>query len=178
MFIDRSGNLWLGTSKGLFFYEYNNSQFEKLQLYSQLLDKRISVIEQGPDSTFWIGSDSGLFWYKNFDNILTITQGAASERIVSNIINDIDWDRSNRELWISTDGGISLFSPDENKFENFQETPFSESIKENFVGDILVSERSGNVWFKTKNYSGINCLERWYNEEFQIYEYQFNYLER
>ena len=177
MFIDRSGNLWLGTSKGLFFYEYNNSQFEKLQLPSQLLDKRISVIEQGPDSTFWIGSDSGLYWYKNFDNILTITQGAASERIVSNIINDIDWDRSNRELWISTDGGISLFSPDENKFENFQETPFSESIKENFVGDILVSERSGNVWFKTKNYSGINCLERWYNEEFQMYEYQFNYLE-
>ena len=81
-----------------------------------------------------------------------------SERIVSNIINDIDWDKKNEELWISTDGGISLFSPDENKFENFQETPFSESIKENFVGDILVSERSGNVWFKTKNYSGINCL--------------------
>ena len=62
MFIDRSGNLWLGTSKGLFFYEYNNSQFEKLQLHSQLSDKRISVIEQGPDSTFWIGSDSGLFF--------------------------------------------------------------------------------------------------------------------
>ena len=41
----------------------------------------------------------------------------------------------------------------------------------------MVSERSGNVWFKTKNYSGINCLERWYNEEFQMYEYQFNYLE-
>ena len=75
MFIDRSGNLWLGTSKGLFFYEYNNSQFEKLQLHSQLLDKRISVIEQGPDSTFWIGSDSGLYWYKNFDNSLPSRRG-------------------------------------------------------------------------------------------------------
>ena len=97
--------------------------------------------------------------------------------IISNIINDIDWDKKNKELWISTDGGISLFNPEENKFENFQETPFSESIKENFVGEIMVSEGSGNVWFKTKNYSGINCLIRWYNEEFQMYEYQFNYLE-
>ena len=141
------------------------------------MNKNISVIEEGPDSSFWIGSDSGLYWFKNFGDIIKYNQELDPERIVSNIINDIDWDKKNEELWISTDGGISLFSPDENKFENFQETPFSESIKENFVGEILVSERSGNVWFKTKNYSGINCLIRWYNEEFQMYEYQFNYLE-
>ena len=80
MFIDKSRNLWLGTSEGLFFYEYNNlTSIEKLQVHSQLLDKRISVIEQGPDSTFWIGSDSGLYWFKNFDNILTIKKDPRRE---------------------------------------------------------------------------------------------------
>ena len=177
MFIDKSKNLWLGTSEGLFFYDNNLASITELKLPSKLLNINISVIEEGPDSSFWIGSDSGLYWFKSFGDIIKYNQELDPEGIISNIINDIDWDKKNEELWISTDGGISLFSPDENKFENFQETPFSESIKENFVGEIMVSEGSGNVWFKTKNYSGINCLIRWYNEEFQMYEYQFNYLE-
>ena len=33
--------------KGIIFYEYNNSQFEKLQFHSKLLDINISVIEAG-----------------------------------------------------------------------------------------------------------------------------------
>ena len=121
-------------------------------------------------------SDSGLYWFKNFGDIIKYNQELDPEGIISNIINDIDWDKKNEELWISTDGGISLFSPDENKFENFQETLFSESIKENFVGGHGI-RGIRECLVQNKNYSGINCLIRWYNEEFQMYEYQFNYLE-
>ena len=45
------------------------------------------------------------------------------------------------------------------------------------MGEILIAEESGNLWFKTKNYPDINCLVRWYDKDIEDYESQFNHLE-
>ena len=79
MFIDKSKNLWLGTSEGLFFYDNSLSSISELKLPSKLLNINISVIEEGPDSSFWIGSDSGLYWFKNFGDIIKYNINSSDE---------------------------------------------------------------------------------------------------
>ena len=171
--------LWMGTDKGLFYFNKDLSKIEKFKSLKKLINADIRVIEKGVEGNIWLGSDSGLGLIENGINgkVREYQKGIDSTTIVSNRINDLEWDNIKNQLWVSTKDGLSLLNQIDNIFTNFVLTPFSESIIENNVEDILISEKSGKLWFKTKNHPGINCLVRWYNDDIQSYESQFNHLE-
>ncbi|MFL2997159.1 MAG: two-component regulator propeller domain-containing protein [Candidatus Neomarinimicrobiota bacterium] len=179
LFLDQENYLWLATNKGMFYFKENHLDLIKYQKFEELNNANINTIQKGEGDDIWFGSDRGLGLLQGGLNgtALEYQNETDSMSLVSNYINDLDWDKKRKHLWISTSEGISLFNAEDNIFTNFTETPYANSIKENNVGEILIAEESGNLWFKTKNYPGINCLVRWYDKDIEGYESQFNHLE-
>tara|TARA_E500000178_G_scaffold301773_1_gene310861 strand:- start:897 stop:4259 length:3363 start_codon:yes stop_codon:yes gene_type:complete len=179
LFLDQENYLWLATNRGAFYFKNNHLDLKKFQKFKELNSANISTLQKGEGDDIWFGSDRGLGLLKDglIGTAIEYRSGSDSTSLVSNDINDLDWDKKRKQLWISTSDGISLFDSENNIFNNFTETPYANSIKENDVGDILIAEESGNLWFKTKNYPGINCLVRWYDKDIEDYESQFNHLE-
>jgi len=179
LFLDQGNYLWLATNRGMFYFKNNHLDLIKYQKFKELNNANINTIQKGEGGDIWFGSDRGLGLLKGGLNgtALEYQNESDSLSLVSNDINDLDWDKKRKHLWISTSDGISLFDSENNIFTNFTETPYANSIKENDVGEILIAEESGNLWFKTKNYPGINCLVRWYDKDIEDYESQFNHLE-
>tara|TARA_B110000438_G_scaffold108845_2_gene106849 strand:+ start:1778 stop:5152 length:3375 start_codon:yes stop_codon:yes gene_type:complete len=151
--------LWFGTDNGLFFLNSKN-KIELYSLSSSDLGLVVTAIEQGEGNVLWVGTTEGLYALTiNVDsssNIFTHKEGANS--LVSNNINDLDWNDTKKELWIATKNGVSRYVPKDKKFYNIQTTPFADSIIENDVSLVLSAERSGQLWFTTNNIKGLNCL--------------------
>ena len=163
------GALWIGTDKGLYFYDINDNSIRPIESkYSLSINEPyyITSIENGSDSILWIGTKQGLIKIEenNKSQIKIFKNSEAENSIVSNKINDIKWDNLRNELWISTVDGISKYSPELNSFSNIQVGPFANSIIENDVTDILIAEKSGTLWFKTRNRFGINSFKATFNE--------------
>lgn len=164
-----NGTLWIGTDKGLYFYDINNNLIKSIEAEYILKIKKpyyVSSIENGSNSILWIGTKQGLIKLdENNDTKIKIYKNTdSSNSIVSNIINNITWDNLRGELWISTVDGISKYSSSQNSFSNIQVGPFANSIIENDVTDILIAQKSGTLWFKTRNRSGINSFKATFNE--------------
>ncbi len=163
------GALWIGTDKGLYFYDINDKSIRPIESkYSLSINEPyyITSIENGSDSILWIGTKQGLIKIEenNKSQIKIFKNSEVENSIVSNKINDIKWDNLRNELWISTVDGISKYSPELNSFSNIQVGPFANSIIENDVTDILIAEKSGTLWFKTRNRFGINSFKATFNE--------------
>ena len=124
-----NGTLWIGTNKGLYYYDINVDSIKPVESkYSLGIENPYSItsIENGLDSVLWIGtkqgliqigggSEEGINYFKNKKN---------ENSIVSNKINDIEWDNLRGELWISTVDGISKYSPVQNSFSNIPTKPY------------------------------------------------------
>ena len=54
------------------------------------------------------------------------------------------------------------------KFFNIKVTLFGNSIIENEIENIIVAEKSNQVWFTTSNYGGINSITFIHNPEKSI----------
>ena len=160
LFMDEDRGIWIGADYGLFYPDSETGDIQEFKTGNGENIGRVEVIEQGEQGTLWVGTSNGLYKInKKFNNVeehYKLTIGKNS--IVSNTIVDLDWDKVRKELWIATRDGISRFKPESNHFINYQETPYAESIIENDISKILIAEKSGNLWFTTKNNRGINCL--------------------
>ena len=144
MFLDQENYLWLATNRGILYFKNNHLDLIKYQKFEELNSANISAIQKGDEGDIWFGSDRGLGLLKGGLNgtALEFQNESDSLSLVSNYINDLDWDKKRKHLWISTSDGISLFDTEDNIFTNFTETPYANSIKENNVGEILIAEES------------------------------------
>ena len=161
--------LWFGTNKGLYLFDSTSSNIKPAEdIYDIDLLKpyQVTAIENGEKSALWVGTKKGLLQIDNLKKKNTVLFKKSKNKIsiVSDIINDIDWDNHKKELWISTVDGISKYSPKENIFSNIQVGPFANSIIENDVTEILIAEKSETLWFKTRNRPGINSFKSTYND--------------
>ena len=162
------GTLYFGTDQGLFFLNSKKNIIEPFEnSYTLSLSKPYAVtsIENGDESDLWVGTNKGLLYFSESqekNNLFQYSKGNNS--IISNSINDIEWDSIKKELWISTLKGISKFSSETKTFVNIQVGPFANSIIENDVTSLLLAEKSGTLWFKTRNHPGINSFTVSMNE--------------
>ena len=157
LFMDDDRHVWIGADHGLF---YPDSETGRIQEYLTPDGKslgEVTALENGDGGALWVGTQNGLISI-NGDEIILYEQKDGVNSLVDNRITDLDWDGNKKELLIATKNGISRFVNTDKKFINYQETPYADSIIENDVKEILVAEKSGNVWFTTLNNPGINCL--------------------
>ena len=164
-----NGTLFFGTNKGLFLWDGSSRNIKPAEdVYDLKISKPyyVSAIENGDTSTLWIGTNEGLLQIPDLliENTILFKKSKDKTSIVSNKINDIEWNSIEKELWVSTFDGISKYVPETNTFLNIQVGPFANSIIENDVTKILIAEKSGTLWFQTRNRPGINSFKSTYSD--------------
>ncbi len=160
LFKDKNDIIWFGIDNGLYFTDYRDGKIKSLQSEGAPLKKTITDIEQGEKSIIWFGTNDGLYEISNGPNSdINIHKNKLNENsIVSNSIKDINWDNTNKKLWVGTEDGLTCYIPDKNHYYNMQQGPYANSIIENDIKEVLVAQKSGRVWYTTENELGINCL--------------------
>lgn len=124
LFFDRSRYLWAGTyGEGLHCFDIEKKKYFNVTKdfdADELVDATVYEVILGVDNTFWIASDKGLFRV-NIDNVTYksyVHDPLDVNSLPSNMITDILWD--NGTLYISTDNGFSVYSPDTDEFTNYR----------------------------------------------------------
>ena len=155
-----SGTILLGTSFGLYYYDNDMKEVNKVGNKDEFDGLFVNALVNGNENDVWVGTSDGLFKLNNGINgdVDVFRQGKGETSLVSNYVKDLDWDEKRNELWIATQNGLSRYNPSEAKFFNIQMTPYADSIIENDISEILIAVRSGRLWYTTENHTGFNCL--------------------
>ena len=123
LFKDSSKRLWIGGENGLSVYqpEASSERFTRQNVFDSaiLSDAFIHCIIERAPGEIWIGTRQGLFLVntKNRQTKHYTTQNGLPNNVVYGILTDLE-----QRLWLSTNNGISRFSPDTETFRNFTQT--------------------------------------------------------
>ncbi len=169
IFIDRNGNKWMASRYysvdpssfvGLFVYNEDKYYLPRYLKYekdkfSEICGKQVNCIAQDLDGAIWIGTDNGICFFPDPEEVFQMKQIKATTPIINNQpllkginVTAIDFDGSNRK-WISTNGeGLILVSPDGTKIINkFNET--NSPLINRTVNDVKVNKSTGEVFVAT-----------------------------
>jgi signal transduction histidine kinase/ligand-binding sensor domain-containing protein len=143
---DRDANYWLGTNKGLYYYNTLNKEFsiyQKKADKNSLSDNSIICLYEDTDGILWIGTqDGGLnrfdkrtkkFTHFRFD--ITVPNSISSDYITS-----IYGDENN--IWLGTISGLNKLEKNTNKIIKY-------NTKEGFTNSSvtgILSDSDGNLW--------------------------------
>lgn len=127
-----TNDLWIATRKGLNKYNYKTKQFSYFNFSKDPNSEiEISSLNLQNDSTLWVGTfTSGLIKFNTNTekyNFITTKNGLANNSIYSIRIPDHE-----KELWLSTNRGISKYTIESGSIKNFssiyglQDNEFSE----------------------------------------------------
>ncbi len=169
-FVDKSGNLWIGTSDGISFLKANQLTSEKKEFKiiqsnrgksSSLVYNSVDCIFQSEDSSIYAATLGGGFSRLNIKNIrnerweweVFNTSNGLSSNMVYAILEDKD-----NNLWMSTSDGINRFNPATKAFENFfvEKTAilnyFTESCGvSTSEGEIIFGNSKGFLYFNPRS---------------------------
>jgi len=122
---DMRGNLWIGSSNALNFYDSKAGTFKRYHYKGDNLPGPSPIISlcQDTDSNIWIGTDgAGLYKFNPGANKFTpyehssVNGNTISENVINSILADDD-----RTLWIGTgkNGGLDKFDRRTGKFTHY-----------------------------------------------------------
>ena len=152
-----NGNIWIGTEHGLNKVRKNAAGFpEDFEVY--LKDEKIYSLQEDYLKNIWIGTISnGLFRLNPISG--AIDHFTKNDGLPGNTIFGILEDKS-RQLWLSTNNGISRFDPVKRSFSNF-----------NYSNGLENSEYNFNAYYKTRSgdflFGGMHGFTRFSPEEIQ-----------
>jgi ligand-binding sensor domain-containing protein/serine phosphatase RsbU (regulator of sigma subunit) len=111
--------IWIGTSAGLAFYNFQDGKFYSLPVnnHKLLQNKSVNTILLDGE-IIWLGTSQGLIKYNISDNIAKgyfLPNGLPNEYIYG-ILKD-----TKNNLWISTNNGLSRFNIQKETFKNYSE---------------------------------------------------------
>ncbi|MEG1585869.1 MAG: two-component regulator propeller domain-containing protein [Bacteroidales bacterium] len=165
LFFDHTGNLWIATLQGLFFYDIKNGEYQFILFEnSDLLHKSniIYDITEDKNNTLYFATRNGIYSLKGKDATPTRLSSFAyhetfngktkSERIARCLLFD-----NQGYLWVGTEGnGLLKISMRDNSCERFSQndqrvvalpSDFVESLHEDILGMIWVGTTNGVVMF-------------------------------
>ena len=166
---DRNGIFWLGTKDGLIRFNLQNQSFKnyrndpgKHSTINNNLIKSICGDPFKPDKILWIGTAGGGLNRFNIDEEI-FTHFTEKEGLPNNVVYGILPD-DNGNLWLSTNKGLSKFSP------NNAGNPDKGTFRNYDVRDGLQSnEFNTGAYFKSKKgemfFGGINGLNYFYPDK-------------
>lgn len=159
--IDQSGKIWLGTNNGLYLYNQQTNQVQKVDLgQAPSSNQEIWAIYKEDNETLWIGT------YAHGLSLIN-QQTLGAKHIVLDLGNDrsltvraIAKDR-NGKYWIGTRGGLYIYEKGKGATAfYFHDEREPKSLVNNSI-QCVAFDQKGDVWIGTRN--GINFL----NEERQ-----------
>ena len=134
---DESGNLLIGTDKGLEVYNYESDSFERFWTLSQDTLRHtlshITALALDMDKRLWVGTINGLILFEHIDLSESISGDPASVEfeyvyqgkingLSDAFINCITQDRSGN-IWVGTLNGLNLISRNTEQVKQFFHDP-------------------------------------------------------
>lgn len=132
--IDSNNNLWIGTQEGVFIFDLDSRiksaegmEFPYLNYRNKLDDTNSKVLEkvtciyEASDGTIWVGSNgNGIYKasYNASDGSYSFFNYGHAEGLANDCVKGILEDRHGM-LWISTEGGLSTFNPENGRFTSY-----------------------------------------------------------
>ncbi len=174
---DQQKRIWIGTYDGLNCLDRQKKKLTRYRLQkADSLYKNNNLIlsiqakYHNVDSVLLVGTETGLCVFNTNTNIFNQYRHTdVGNSVSNNVIKTVCVDDS--RIWLGTDLGLNLFSPDENRFENFYKGYKNTfSISNNVINQIYI-DRQNNLWLATDN--GIDKMylksnkvfpNRFYNE--------------
>lgn len=150
---DNDGSIWLGTyGGGIVKMSESVHNFHSagniIQYTSKngLINDKVECMMKDKDGSLWIGTDSGLSKF----NGKTFTNYTTKQGLPKNIIRCLMQD-DKKNIWIgSEEGGVSLFTPNEQSkgdgvFTNFKKT---NGLLHNII-TCIIQDNAKNIWMGT-----------------------------
>lgn len=107
IFQDKSGVVWVGTSKGLHVFNSDKQNFTRVAKKNtsvMLLNKPVYAIHEDTDRNLWLGTEDGL--YRLDSQRKEFTEYTVKDGLPDNVVYGILED-SKHNLWLSTNKGLS-----------------------------------------------------------------------
>ncbi|MCE1200088.1 MAG: hypothetical protein LWW85_14050, partial [Marinilabiliales bacterium] len=151
LLFDSSGNLWVGTNGGLNLMRKNTEKFVRY-FYNPERKNRISSnviysLLEDSKKNIWIGTAGG--GVNIFDPATaTFSQLSKAEGLAGNDVYGIQEDDTGT-IWMSTENGISAYSPATREFRNFD---FTDGLQSNqFNPGSVFKSSNGELYFGGSN---------------------------
>lgn len=149
---DNLGNLWIGTSVTLSFYNKNLNNFINVDFTPYGVIRSLCSDNQG---NMWVGTYSGLYYFETKTKRIRAYRKNENDvnALASDVILSIFEDSKNR-IWVGTNAGLHQLKADRKSFIRFEENaqiPFS--ISNNIIRSMAESS-NGDLWIGTD--SGLN----------------------
>ncbi len=161
--VDSTGNLWMGTSEGLEYFNLESIQFRhfspKEDRPHSLSAEDILVVRLTAPEVLWLGTDGGgliRFNPKTYETKIYRHQPGDPTSLSGDTVTAI-LPNGDGKLWIATKGaGLNLFDSNSEQFKSWRSTKTSDhSLSHDNVWSLHLSGQ-GNLWIGTDN--GLNRL--------------------
>lgn len=166
-YVDRAGNLWIGTNGGLNKLQKPRKKIGHIKNLPDdargLIHNNVNAITQDREGKLWIGTEQGVSvfdaqaqWRVNYTNA-----PHDANSLGQNFVQALHEDK-NGEMWIGTFGkGVSRLDRARRSFTHFRRDPNADgSLSQNFVSTIY-EDRAGDLWVGTLG--GLNKFDRAHN---------------
>ena len=162
---DDSGNIWLGTEKGLVLFDAEKLKVKSLYTSQSSINglshSSVWTIKKDNQGSLWIGTYFGGVNYFNpefeiysiYKETLNESEGLSSP-IVGNMVED-----SKGRIWICTEGGgLNMFDRATNTFKWYKHERNRNSISHDNVKALYLDESENVIWIGT-HMGGLNRLD-------------------
>jgi ligand-binding sensor domain-containing protein/signal transduction histidine kinase len=166
-YIDRAGNLWIGTTGGLHKLQSPQKKIGHIKKIpgdsNGLIHNNVNALWEDRRSNLWVGTAGGLSVFDAESKLsANYTHDPNDNTSLSlNFVQAISEDK-NGNVWVGTfGGGLNKFNRASRRFTRFHEdSTDAGSLSQNFVTAIY-EDRAGDLWIGTLG--GLNKLDRGQN---------------
>lgn len=147
---------WIGTNKGLYFFDSNTASFTPISLYNGRISDTSSFlvrsVYQDADDTLWIGTyGAGLVHFSPIKGILSQYRHSDVPRSLSNDIIFFTNRDSRGTLWIGTNRGLCRYVSETDDFISYlYDVNKPTGISANRI-DSFCEDSRGFLWFGTND---------------------------
>lgn len=161
---DSAGVLWLATDRNLLYYDQEKNVLrlflDKSGQPIPFADKQLYSVYEDPMKNLWVGTRSEgvvkldpsrqcYVWYRH-------QKGDQGSLVDGTVHRAIIADRFGR-IWISNQGGVSIYNPTRNRFDNsFNDTLRKYGVGDHYIFDIK-RDISGRFWMSADGL-GLLCV--------------------
>jgi ligand-binding sensor domain-containing protein/signal transduction histidine kinase len=119
---DKDNNLWIGTTKGLYFYNTATNKFQYFNTNSKnkfsLLSPLVLEIIRDKKDQLWVCSSKGISKVLKQDNKISFINYSTENGLPNDFVYGGTVDENN-QLWLSTNKGLSCFNTIKIEFTNY-----------------------------------------------------------
>jgi len=135
--VDKSGNVWLGTSYGV--SKFDGQHFTNFTIKNGLISNNVNSIAVDNQNTIWIGTGKGV---SAFDGQRwTYYEKTGGKSLVNNHVRSVMVDKLQHK-WFGTEYGVSEF------YNGVWTTYLSQKALANYIF-VVFEDAQSNIWFGT-----------------------------